>query len=443
MNIPSYVLLLAAIASMGGLLFGFNTAVVSGAVIFVADQMQLSVAQEAMIVSSILIGALFGALLGGNLADLLGRKKTLFLTAIIFLIGTYFMVSAHSLTFLLIGRFIQGLGVGIVSVTSPLYIAEISPTQSRGMLVSFNQLAITIGILVAYIVDYAFADIAQWRWMFGFAFLPTIIMFVALFIIPETPSWLSAHGQKSLARKIMDKISPRRGEGKEESEEGEKHERVPKGKFADLFSHAIRPAFITGVGISVFQQITGINSIFYYAPRVFQMAGFESPSTAIFATMIMGIINVGMTVLALWLIDYLGRKPLLLIGLSGMASCLFILGLAFYFKGAATGIISIFSIIGYVSFFAISLGPVAWLLISEIYPLHVRGKAMGAAIFANWACNYLVSSSFQGLVKLLTAPGTFWLYTFISLLGIIFVIRKVPETKNKTFDEIQNFWKKV
>ena len=180
MNIPSYVLLLASIASMGGLLFGFNTAVVSGAVIFIADQMQLSVAQEAMIVSTILIGALFGALLGGNLADLLGRKRTLFLTAIIFLIGTYFMVSAHNLTSLLIGRFIQGLGVGIVSVASPLYIAEISPTQSRGMLVSFNQLAITIGILIAYVVDYAFADIAQWRWMFGFAFLPTIIMFVAL-----------------------------------------------------------------------------------------------------------------------------------------------------------------------------------------------------------------------------------------------------------------------
>ncbi len=442
-HVSGYVLLLAGIASLGGLLFGYNTGVISGAAIFVADQMQLSLEQEAGLVSTILIGALIGALLGGSLTDLLGRKRSLFVTAFLFLIGTFFLVKAHTLTSLLIGRFIQGLGVGIVSVAAPLYIAEISPTKARGMLVSFNQLAITIGILISYIIDYSFADIAQWRWMFGFAFLPTIVMLIALFIIPETPSWLSSHGRKLDARKIMDKINPRRGEGKEDSLEGEKHERMHRGRFRDLFSHAIRPAFITGVGISVFQQITGINAIVYYAPRVFQLAGFASPSTAIFATMIMGLINVGMTILALWLIDYLGRKPLLLIGLSGMSICLFTLGLAFLFKGESIGIISIITIIGYVSFFAISLGPVAWLIISEIYPLQVRGKAMGIAIFANWACNYLVSSTFRDLLQYLGASGTFWLYTFISLLGILFVIRKVPETKNKTFDEIQHFWQKA
>jgi MFS transporter, SP family, galactose:H+ symporter len=430
---PGFVVFVSFIAALGGLMFGYNTSVISGAILFLTDALTLTSEQQALIISTLLIGALLGALIGGTLADKYGRKKTLLMTVAIFLIGTLLMTIAEGFSSLLIGRFVLGLAIGVVSLTAPLYIAEMSPTRVRGALVSFNQLAITIGILLAYVVNYGFAETGAWRSMFAFAFLPTLLMLIGLFFIPETPSWLTSQGKKGEAKKVLDKI----GQDKCETNH------ASKGKFRDLFSKSIRPAFITGIGISVFQQITGINIVIYYAPKIFQIAGFASASSAIFASVGVGIVNVLVTVAALWLIDRLGRRPLLIIGLIGMTVCLAVLGLAFFINSTSLGMISIISVMAYVAFFAVSLGPVAWLIISEIFPLKVRGSAMGIAIFANWTCNYIVSLTFLNLVGSFGPGGTFWIYSLICLLGIFFVLRKVPETKNKTFEEIQEFWHKI
>ncbi len=430
-----FLLFSVFVASLGGLLFGFNTSVISGALLFITKQFSFSTFDQELVVSTLLVGALIGALLGGSMADKLGRKLTLFFTVFLFAIGVFFLVVADTLSFFLIGRFILGLAIGIVSLCVPLYIAEISPPKIRGALVSCNQLAITIGILIAYLVDYGYSDQGQWRWMFAFAFFPTALLFIGLFFIKETPSWLLEEGREKEAKKAAKQLHPELVYS-QETKEG------ILAKKKGIFHRSVRTPFIIGVGISIFQQITGINVVIYYAPRIFQAAGFQSSQTAILATVGVGIVNVIMTIIALWLIDKAGRRPLLMVGLIGMFFSLLILGFSFYEEAKELGIASIVSMITYVAFFAISLGPVAWLIISEIYPLSIRGKAMGIAVFANWTCNYIVSLTFLTLLEQLSTAGTFLLYAAICLIALWFVRKWVPETKNKTFEEIQHFWAK-
>ena len=408
------IIFFALIASLGGFLFGFHTSVISGALLFLRGDFNLGILDQELIVSTLLIGALFGALFGGPFADRFGRKRSLVLTTLLFLVGTVVLVEATDVTALLAGRLITGLGIGIASMAVPLYIAEISPHGRRGSLVSLNQLMITIGILVAYWVGYSFSERGEWREMFGFAFFPLVVFGVGLLLVPESPSWKASLPEKSSEKKI---------------------------EWRELFTPAVRRAFWVGIGISVFQQITGINTVIYYAPQIFQMAGFQTVETATLATLWIGIGNVLFTILSLWLIDWVGRRPLLLVGLIGMAGSLF--SLAYFFHaGGEIGESAVFAVMAYVAFFAISLGPVAWLLISEIYPLRVRGRAMGVATFVNWSFNYLVSLTFLSLIQKLGASGTFMLYAIISLIGLWFVSRFVPETKGKTFEEIQHFWRK-
>lgn len=439
-GITPFTVFVSIIAAFGGLLFGYNTSVISGALLFISEQYHLTTLQEELVVSTILIGALIGAMIGGTLTDKFGRKRTIFMTVLLFFIGTFFLIFANSFWNFITGRFLLGLAIGVVSVASPLYIAEMSPPKRRGALVSFNQLAITIGILFAYIVDYGYSINGEWRWMFGFALVPTILLFLGLFLIPETPSWLSTHGKLAKAKKVMDRIKPNRGE-EEANLEGKKSEES-KGRISDVFSKAMRPAFATGIGISIFQQIVGINVVIYYAPKIFQLAGFVSNRSAIFATIGIGVINVIMTVVSLWLIDLLGRKPLLLIGLVGMTFSLLFLGFAFHVETQELGMSAVISLMCYVAFFAISLGLVTWVIISEIFPLKIRGVAMGIAVFASWTANYIVSLTFLNLLNDLGSAGTFWMYAGICILGIFFVVWKVPETRNKSFEEIQNFWLK-
>ncbi|MBN2478657.1 MAG: sugar porter family MFS transporter [Parachlamydiales bacterium] len=434
----AFTLFVAIIAALGGLLFGYNTSVISGAILFLTKDFNLTVFQQEMVVSIILIGALVGAYVGGLFADRLGRKFTLFFTTVLFLIGTIIIMTSHSIFILFIGRIIVGLAIGIVSMAAPLYIAEMSDPKHRGALVSLNQLAITIGILLAYAVDYYFADVNEWRSMFAFGLLPAFLMFIGLFFIPETPTFLISRGKKERALIISKKILLNKSEKIVIT--------IPKDKkvssWKNIFEKSVRPALYAGIGISIFQQITGINIVIYYAPKIFQMAGFETATTAILATAGVGIINVLMTVVALWLIDVLGRKPLLKIGLIGMVASLFILGLAFMFATKILHIISVISLMSYVAFFAISLGPVAWLIISEIYPSAIRGRAMGIATFFNWASNYIISLTFLTLVASLGTSVVFWMYAAIGLLGLWFVVKKIPETKGKTLEEIQKYWKK-
>ncbi len=435
-----FPLMISLIASLGGFLFGYNTSVIAGAMLFLVNDLGLTIFQEELVVSTLLIGALLGALCSGFLADSFGRKKTLFATALLFFIGTFCLTTAVNFDELLLGRFLSGFGIGLASVAVPLYIAEMAPCEKRGVYVSLNQLMITVGVLVAYVVCYLYAERQEWREMFGFGFVPLLIQFVGLFFIPETPAWLISHKHPKEAEMVLHQL--RDAHLSENLVEAERKEDAPKDqRWGALFEPKIRKAFLIGVGMSVFQQITGINAVIYYAPRIFQLAGYQEAQMATFVTMLLGAVNVGMTLVALWLIDKLGRRPLLIIGLIGMSMSLALLGLSFSGSEQA-GVVAVFALMSYISFFAISLGPVAWLIISEIYPLGIRGRAMGAATFANWACNYFVSLTFLSLVTSIGAGLTFWLYMLISLIGLWFVWKMVPETKGKTFEEIQHFWKR-
>jgi len=440
-KLTNFPLFVSLIASLGGFLFGYNTSVIAGALLFLTDDLGLSTAQQELVVSTLLIGALLGALCSGFLTDSFGRKKTLFATVFLFFIGTLSLTFSSNVDELLIGRFLSGFGIGLASVAVPLYIAEMAPSENRGLYVSLNQLMITIGVLVAYVVCYLYAEKQDWREMFSFGFIPLAIQGIGLFFIPETPAWLIMDKQPEKAEIILRKL--RVASPGQSLLELEKKEDSPRdSRWSVLWQSGIRKTVLIGIGISVFQQITGINAVVYYAPKIFQLAGYQEAQMATFVTMLLGAVNVAVTFLALRLIDWLGRRPLLIIGLIGMSCCLAILGYSFSASSGGAGLLSVFALMGYISFFAISLGPVAWLIISEIYPLGIRGRAMGAATFANWASNYFVSLTFLSLISRFGTGQTFLLYMAISLVGLLFVWKMVPETKGKTFEEIQQFWKR-
>ncbi len=437
----NYTLFVSCIAAIGGILFGYNASVISGILLFISTDFNLTTIQQELIVSTLLIGALIGAFFGGFIADHFGRKKTLFLTLILFFIGIFTLTDASGYDSFLAGRFISGLAIGIVSMAVPLYIAEMSPPENRGALVSLNQLCITIGILLCYIVNYAFSTTGSWRAMFGFAFIPAILQFIGLFFIPETPSWLISHNKKEKAEKILHRVIIAHPNQKLETVKEEQDSPTEKN-WRELFNPDVQRPFLIGIGIAVFQSITGINTVIYYAPQIFQHAGFEAAQTALFATILVGVVNVLVTIVALWLIDRIGRRPLLIGGLIGMAAALLVLGVSFFWQSESAGLTAVAAMLCFVAFFAVSLGPVAWLIISEVYPLGIRGRAMGIATFSNWVCNYFVSLTFLTLIDVLGSSGTFWLYAIICFLGLWFVIKLVPETKGKTFEQIQSFWKK-
>lgn len=437
---PPYVVFSAVIAALGAFLFGYHTAIISGAMLFISEEFSLTPFQQEFLISSTLIGCILGALSGG-ISDFLGRKRTLIFNAILFMIATFILFDAHHYGEMLTGRMVVGFSIGIASVIVPLYIAEISPVQSRGRLVSLNQLLITIGILVSFWVSYIFSSDGNWRTMFACAIIPAFLQFFCLLLIPETPGWLISKGQMKRADKVLQRL--RLATPKEHLVEKEKKKDPPsKKKFSALFSASVRTPFFIGVGISVFQQITGINTVIYYAPRIFQLAGYESAEAAIFATTWVGIVNVVMTILGLWLVDRLGRRVLVLIGVGGMTLSLALLGGSFMFQGPEAGPLALAALLAYIAFFAPGLGIVAWLIISEIYPLGIRARAMSIATFSNWAANFIVTLTFLTLIQLLTVGGTYWLFTAICIICFIFIWKKVPETKGKTFEEIQSFWQK-
>ncbi len=437
----NYSLFVSLIAAIGGILFGYNASVISGVLLFISREFNLSTIQQEVVVSTLLIGALIGALAGGVLADRFGRKKTLFFTLLLFFIGVLTLTEAAGFNWLLVGRFISGLAIGIVSMAAPLYIAEMSPPENRGALVSLNQLCITIGILIAYIVTFSLSSTGNWRAMFAFAFIPILIQFIGLFFIPETPSWLLSRNQKDAAEAILHKI--RVASGGENLTKANNNEDAPsKRHWKALLAPSIRKPFLIGIGVAVLQSVTGINTVIYYAPEIFQLAGYQAAETALFATVLVGAVNVIITIISLWLIDRIGRRPLLIGGLIGMAASLVILGVSFLSQGETAGLTAVVALLLFVGFFAVSLGPVAWLIISEVYPLGIRGRAMGIATSSNWVCNYFVSLTFLSLIQGLGTAGTFWLYAIICFLGLWFVIKLVPETKGRTFEEIQEFWKK-
>ena len=437
-NTRFFIYLTASVAALAGLLFGYDTGVISGAILYIKDQFHLSSMLEEGVVSAVLLGAVIGAAVSGALADRFGRRRTIIVTALLFAIGATGAALAQSVRVLIIFRLLIGIAIGVASYTAPLYISEISPPKIRGALVSLNQLMITCGIVVSYLIDYVLAGSQGWRWMFAFGTIPAVILLIGMLGLIESPKWLVSQNRIKEARSVLKRIR-KKEDVDAEIEKTLKALTVKKSSWKELLEPWVRPALLVGIGLAFFQQVTGINTIIYYAPTIFEFAGFESHRVSILATLGVGLVNVFMTVVAMWFIDKIGRKPLLFIGLTGMTISLGALGLAFNLPELTTALkmIAVLSVMSYIGFFAVSLGPIFWLIIAEIYPLKIRGRAMSLATVGNWTFNLLVASTFLTLTDKLGKGGTFWLFAVISLVGILFCYLFVPETKGHTLEEIE------
>lgn len=434
---------ISAIAAIGGLLFGYDTGVISGAILYIKKQYVMTTLQEELVISMVSLGAIFGALLGGPLSDYVGRKKIVLSSSLVFIISAIGLSLAGSVNELIFWRLIVGFAIGVSSATAPLYIAELAPRHVRGGLVTINQLFITIGILFSYLIGLLFVDTQSWRLMFGIAAIPAAFQFIVMCFFPESPRFLTNIGDKKGALAVLKRFRGSEEDAALEITHIEKMISKKKPHWSELLSKRVRPALFAGVGVTVIQQITGINTIIYYAPIIFKFAGFGSDRAALLATTWVGVVNVLMTFVAIYLLDKVGRKPLLLFGLGGMVVSLIVLGIGFYQTVSSTliAVISLVCLFTYIASFAYSLGPVGWLLNSEIYPLHIRGKAMGVATCANWVANFIVTATFLNLINLFGKAGTFWLYGLIGFFGLFFIWRKIPETKSKSLEEIEEFWK--
>ena len=431
-----YYVLMALVAALSGILFGYDTGVMSGAILFITKDFPLTPGMNGIVMGAVLLGALLGAIFSGRLTDHFGRKKLLLFVACIFMFGSVATAIAQSVLELIV----VGIAIGIASYTAPLYISEISPQKHRGALVALNQLAISIGILLSYMVDYASAYYEAWRWMLGLGFVPGLFLFIGMFYLPDSPRWVLAQGHEAQARRILQKIRGPKTDIDHEIEGIKLAVKKESSHWKAVFSKSVRPVLWIGFALAFIQQVTGINTILYYAPSILEMAGFGSSTTAILATMGIGGIFVIFTLISLPMIDWLGRRPLLITGLIGMTIGLGCL--AWLFSGSteiapSLHWLALVSMLLYIACFAFSLGPIMWLMIAEIYPLKVRGVGASLATCVNWASNLLVTATFLKLVQWLGASGTFSVYMIFSILSIVFIHYLVPETKGISLEEIE------
>jgi MFS transporter, SP family, arabinose:H+ symporter len=434
----NYVLLISAIAALGGLLFGFDTAVISGTTPFIRPYFGLDDIGLGWTVSSLLGGCIVGVISAGKPSDVFGRKITLMSAALLFALSAFGSALSNHLSVFIGFRVIGGFAVGIASMLSPMYISEISPAARRGRLVSFNQLAIVIGILLAFVSNALLVDSGQnnWRWMLAVMGLPALLFFIFLFFAPESPRWLVQKGFSENALKILENVNGSEL-AKEEllTIEDSINEDKETGTYREVFSGHMRPILIIGVFLAVFSQITGINSIMYYAPVIFQSIG-TGASSAVTQTALIGGCNLIFTFLAIILIDKLGRKPLLIGGTIGMMISLTSIALAFYLK-KYEGYLILFLILTYIASFAASLGPVTWVLISEIFPNKLRSKAMSVAIVSLWMANFMLILVFPVILNRLGGAVAFIIFDLMCLLLFLFIIFRIPETKGKSLEELE------
>lgn len=431
-------IVIAAAAALGGLLLGYDTSVVAGAILFVREHFHLSSVATETAVGIILAGAIVGASIAGRLADKMGRKPILVVSAVGFGIFAVLTGLANNLAVFLIGRFLIGVSVGIASILTPLYIAELAPSRIRGALVTLNQLAMEIGVATAYCVDYFFAKSSNWRAMFISGAVPSVVFLVALGFLPESPRWLVAHNRSSEALKILLRVE-RPAQARRYLSDLVQLVKEKQVAFRDLFASRFRIPLEIGIGLAIFQQITGVNTIIYYAPTILEMGGFKSAPNAILATALVGVVKLCATLFALLLLDRLGRRPLLLLGVAGMGTSLIFLGY-FFGSGNPSRIGILFSMIAYLGSFSIGIGPIFWLLISEIYPTTVRGRAMSLASVTIWISDMLVTLTFLSLIGALGPRDSFWLYAAACWGAFAFSLKMVPETRGRTLEEIEKSW---
>ena len=445
-----YLTLVCLVATLGGLLFGYDTGVISGAIGPLVERFGLGPRMEGWAASCALVGCIFGAAFAGALSDRMGRKKVLVLSAVLFLVSAVGTALPRTLAEFIVYRFIGGVGVGVASMTSPMYIAEISPARIRGRMVSVNQLAIVLGFLVVYFVNYLIArghsdqwlTSTGWRWMFGSEALPAAALLVLALLVPESPRWLTKQGRDDRAAAILARI------------DGAEHAQVEmaairdalaqeSGSILQLLQPPMRGALVIGVVLAFLQQVTGINAVLYYAPEIFKNVGSGTES-ALLQSVVIGVVNVVFTIVAIWTVDSLGRRLLLLAGATGMGVSLFVIGGAFYFQQSGAWVLV--AVLAYIACFASSMGPVFWVIASEIFPTRIRGRAMAVATVVIWSSCFLVSQTFPimdknpWLVEHFHHAFSFWLYSVFCFVAVAFVAAWVPETKGKTLEEIERRW---
>jgi sugar porter (SP) family MFS transporter len=428
------------VAALGGLLFGFDVGVIAGAIPFITDHFQLNAHQEGFAVSNIIIGCVIGSAVSGPLSDRYGRKKILIVAALIFAVSAILSALPRSYMELIIARLIGGIGVG-ASMISALYIAEVSPADERGFLVTLNQFAIVIGILMTYLINWLLVDIGpnNWRLMFACEAIPALLFFICLFFVPESPRWLTKAGRVDQALAILTRVGGRR-HAQAEMEEIYQTIREEKGTVTELFRPGLRKALAIGVIISIFAQVVGIGAVIYYAPKIFISAGFKTASSGLFATVMVGIVNFLGTIISFIIIDRFGRKPLMYIGHLGMAVSMMFVGILFNVPSDAAIWVLVF-ILAFVAFYAMSLGPVAWVIVAEIFPTKIRGQAMAISMVVLWLSDFSVSQTFPWLMEHIKEK-TFFFYAVINIIGFLFAWFVVKETKGKTLEEIEKMWSK-
>jgi len=434
-----YLYFICLIATMGGLMFGFDIAIISGAVPFIQPYFGWNELQLGWGVSSLLVGAIIGAFGSGVLTDKYGRKKVLIVVALFFALSCGLTALATSSILFISARLFGGLAVGAASVLSPMYVAEVAPANKRGMLVSIYQLTIVLGILASYTINYTLHDVDNnWRWMFATGIIPSVLFFAGLFFIPESPRWLYKAGKKNDALKVLTRIG---GESLANAEILEIAESLKgnnqSGSIGDLFKPASRKVMLAGFFLAILVQISGINTIVDYAPKILLAAGVEIQN-ALLQTSLVGLINVIFTFVAITFIDKVGRRFLYLIGSMGMAVTLVLLAMSFYMK--MDGIFTLICIMLFIAFFASCIGPVFWTLVSEIFPNSIRGKAVAFASFTQWIFNFLVVLLFPHFLSSVGGAGTFLFLALMSLIQWLFTYLYIPETKGKSLEEIEKLW---
>jgi MFS transporter, SP family, major inositol transporter len=438
---------ITVISTLGGLLFGYDTGVISGALLYMRDDLHLTSFWEGFVVSSLLFAAAFGALMGGRVADALGRKRSLMVCAVLFLLGALGSATAPSLVPMVLARIVLGLAVGSASATVPMFLAEMAPAARRGRIVTINELMIVSGQLLAFIVnaglDRWYSGPSVWRWMLAIAAVPAVLLFVGMLTLPDSPRWYALKGRLGEARRVLELTRPADEVGPEYELVVEHARRdVDEDKGAalrDLRAYVwMRRIVFVGIGLAVVQQATGINTAIYYAPTILESTGLGT-SASLVATISVGVISVTMTLLGIWLLGFMNRRPLLITGFSGVAGSQAALALCFALpESTLRSYLVLAFMVSFVGFVQCFIGIGVWLLLSEIFPMAIRGFAMGIAVFVLWTVNATISLVFPQLVQAAGATATFGLFVLINLLSIFFVARFVPETRGRTLEELED-----
>ncbi|MDW4193792.1 sugar porter family MFS transporter [Staphylococcus saprophyticus] len=424
------------LGALGGLLYGYDMGVISGALLFIKDDIPLNSVTEGLVVASMLVGAIFGSGASGPLSDRLGRRCVVFVIAIVYIVGALILALAPSMPVLVIGRLVIGLAVGGSTAIVPVYLSEMAPTEQRGSLSSLNQLMITIGILSSYLINYAFTPIEGWRWMLGLAVVPSLILLIGVAFMPESPRWLLEHRSEKAARDVM-KLTFKDSEIDKEIADMKEINSISESTWNVLKSPWLRPTLIIGCIFALLQQIIGINAIIYYAPSIFSKAGLGD-ATSILGTVGIGTVNVIITIVAIMIIDKIDRKRLLVIGNIGMVASLLIMAVLIWTIGIQSSAwIIVACLTLFIIFFGFTWGPVLWVMLPELFPMRARGAATGAAALVLSIGSLLVAQFFPILTEVLPVEQVFLIFAVIGICALIFVIKYLPETRGRSLEEIE------